>query len=183
MAEQNLVIVFDQSISPRICRALEGFCLDDRSISFQVMTSGTKDSDWLDGEFPSEPPHVVIAKDSVLRPHGQTLAWLRGGLTVVIVDGRLGNVTLEHLAAILIRWWPAIRATIKASPRQSAFIVPVRFAKRDRLPKWVRKPRKKRKATQPPASKKRKASDPQRLDNRQLTLELDRQSDDPRRRR
>jgi hypothetical protein len=74
MAEQALAIVFDESISPRICWALAGFCRDDPSISFQAMPRGTKDVDWLDGMFPAEPPHIVIAKDSVLRPRAQTLA-------------------------------------------------------------------------------------------------------------
>ena len=92
MAQPTLVVVFNENISPRICRAIEGFCQGDPSIAFRVMEQGRKDADWLADEFPTDPPHVVIAKDSVLRPRAQTLVWLRGGLTIVIVYGRLGNI-------------------------------------------------------------------------------------------
>jgi hypothetical protein len=144
MAESSIIVVFDESISPRVCGAIEGFCSGDPPFTFKMMPRGTKDNEWLSGFFPSDPPHVVIAKDSVLKPRAQTLLWLKGGLTVVVVDGRFGNIPLEHLGAILLRWWPAISATIRGNPRHGAFVVPTRFVKRDRLPKWVRKPRKRR---------------------------------------
>ena len=75
---------------------------------------------------------------------------------MIIVDHRLGTIPLEHLASILIRWWPAIRATAMANPRQAAFVVPSRFTKRGRLPKWVCKPRRKRKPSPSSATQKQK---------------------------
>ena len=172
MARAELVVVFDECISPRIAAAVEGFCRGQAGLTFGRVADGTKDLDWLQGRFPADPPHVMITKDSVLRPRAQTLVWLRGGLTVVIVDQRLGNITLEHLAATLLRWWPAIAATIAATPRQGAFVVPSKFSKRERLPKWTRTPRKARKARKPPQSKTKKAAKARSRDQRQTTLIL-----------
>jgi hypothetical protein len=175
MAQPPIVVIFDESISPRIASAIAGFCAGhDTRFRFDVMLPGTKDRDWLSGYFPADPPHVVIAKDSVLRPKAQTLLWLKGGLTVVVVDGRIGNITLEHLAGTLLRWWPAISATIHSNPRQGAFVVPSRYAERDRLPKWIRNPRKHRKprlAQGRPPKKKMKVG---RLDRRQAKFTFDR---------
>jgi hypothetical protein len=144
MGEQTLVIVFDESISHRICSAFAGFCDGNRILSFRSMARGPKDERWLDGAFPEEPPHVVITKDSVLRPKGQTLAWLRGSLRVAIVDNRLGNMLQQDLAAHLFRWWPVISATVRDTPRQGAFMVPKGFTKRTRLPSWFLKKRPRR---------------------------------------
>jgi hypothetical protein len=172
MAQQRLVVVFDASISPRICWAIQGFCSNDPTLQFKCIDSRLKDDEWLDGEFPAEPPHAVIAKDSVLRPRGQALVWLKGGLTVVIVDGRLGNIGLEQLAGLLLRWWPVIEATIRGTPRHGAFMVPVRFTKRTRLPKWTLKPRQKKKAVRKRLSVRQKQEHARRRDNRQGRLDL-----------
>lgn len=85
MAQQELVIVFDESISYRIGNAFAAFCAGYPGLTIRPMKKGAKDRDWLDGEFPIDPPHVVIARDSVLRPSGQLRAWVRGGLTIVII--------------------------------------------------------------------------------------------------
>ena len=172
MAEQTLVIVFDESISHRICSAFAGFCDGDRLLSFRSMVRGTKDERWLDGAFPEEPPHIVVTKDSVLRPKGQTLAWLRGGLTVVIVDNRLGNVLLQDLAAHLFRWWPAILATVRGTPRQGAFVVPKRFTKRSQLPKWSPRSRKRRVTKRPQVVGRKKTDIARRRDRRQSVFEF-----------
>ncbi len=172
MVKQSLVLVFDESISPRICWAIEGFCREDTSLTFRTMDRGLKDADWLAGEFPPDPTHVVITKDSVLRPRGQTLVWLRGGLTVVIIDGRLGNMLVPHLAAILIRWWHTIEQTVRGTPRQGAFVVPLRFVQRDRLPKWSLKKRRRKVKRTKRIRKRQKVGRVHRSDLRQGNLEL-----------
>jgi hypothetical protein len=172
MAEQELVIVFDESVSYRIGNAFAAFCIDYPGLTIKSMKSGTKDRDWLDGEFPIDPPHVVIARDSVLRPSGQLRAWVRGGLTVVIIDDRLGNIAIDHLAAHLFRWWPTILATARGSPRQAAFAVPVKFVNRARLPKWNFKGRRRRVAGKRRGTKKQKAALARRRDDRQGDLDV-----------
>jgi hypothetical protein len=173
MALQKLIVVVDESISHRICFALAGLYDGNPFVEFRPMPKGAKDEDWLDGEFPDEPPHVILLKDSVLKPKGQTRAWLSGGLTVVMVDDRLGNILTEHLAAHLFKWWPTTFATVQGSPRRSAFVIPVRFTNRPRLPKWSRKPRRKPslKRTKPivESEKKKKARS---RDKRQTSLNL-----------
>jgi hypothetical protein len=172
MAEQELTIVFDESISYRIGNAFAAFCVDYPGLTIKPMTPGTKDRDWLEGEFPISPPHVVIARDSVLRPSGQLRAWVRGGLTVVIIDDRLGNITNEHLAAHLFRWWPTILATVWGSPRQAAFAVPVKFVNKGRLPKWSLKGRRRRRAGKRRPTKMQKAALARRRDGRQGNFDL-----------
>ncbi len=173
MAEQKLVIVFDENISYRIGNAFAAFCVDRPWLTIKLMEKGTKDRDWLDGAFPIDPPHVVIARDNVLRPSGQLRAWVRGGLTVIILDDRLGNVAIEHLAAHLFRWWPAILATARGSSSQAAFTVPVRFTNKLRLPKWQLKTRRRRTAgRKKPATRKQQAAQARRKDGRQGNLDI-----------
>jgi hypothetical protein len=170
MAQQELVIVFDESISYRIGNAFAASCVDYPGLTIKPMKPGTKDRDWLDGEFPIDPPHVVIARDSVLRLSGQLRAWVRGDLTVVIIDDRLGNIAMEHLAAHLFRWWPTILATVRGSPRQAAFAVPVKFVNKARLPKWNLKGRRRQVAGKRRGTKRQKAALARRKDGRQGVL-------------
>lgn len=172
MALPELVIVFDESISYRIGNAFAAFCADYPGLTIKPMKVGTKDRDWLAGEFPINPPHVVIARDNVLRPSGQLRAWVRGSLSIVIIDDRLGNIAIEHLAAHLFRWWPTILATVRGSPRQAAFVIPVKFVNKTRLPRWNLKNRRRRNAGKRRETKNQKAALARRKDGRQGSLDL-----------
>jgi hypothetical protein len=110
MAGQELVIVFDESISYRIGNAFAAFCVDYPGLTIKYMKPGTKDRDWLDGEFPIDPPHIVIARDSVLRPTGQLRAWVRGRCDNRRSTGQYRNPASRRALVSLVADDPGNRA-------------------------------------------------------------------------
>jgi hypothetical protein len=127
---------------------LAGYHENHPALTFKAMddfhAQGTEDRDWLVG-FPDDPPHVVITKDdALLKETGQLRAWIKGGLTVVILGPEFANLKREQMASTLFQWLPTILRTIQAHPREAAFSVPERFSNMEYLPVYV-----------PPAHRKR----------------------------
>ena len=77
------------------------------------------------GELRRHGVDVVVWKDSrVLAASIRRDAWRSSSLTLLILDGRWGNLKLFAQARLLIWWWPEFVRLAQVGPQGAAWMIP-----------------------------------------------------------
>jgi hypothetical protein len=77
-------------------------------------------------ELANQGVHVLAAKDTrMLAASVRRDAWRSSGLTLFLLDGTWGNVSLFEQARGVFWWWPHLVAQAQAGPQGSAWTVPL----------------------------------------------------------
>jgi hypothetical protein len=69
--------------------------------------------------------HAVVTRDGeILRASVRIEAWQQSGLTLMLLDGRWGQLPVNELMRALIYWWPLIVDQAEAGKPGTAWTVP-----------------------------------------------------------
>jgi hypothetical protein len=84
------------------------------------------DEEWMP-ELGARGPHVVVTRDGqILRASVRLDAWRDSGLTLMLLDGRWGQLPIPELARALVYWWPLMVEQAEAAKPGTAWTVPHR---------------------------------------------------------
>ena len=82
------------------------------------------DEEWM-LQLGARGPHAVITRDGeILRASVRLDAWRASGLTLLLLDGRWGQLPLHELTRALIYWWPLMVGQATAAKPGTAWTVP-----------------------------------------------------------
>lgn len=91
----------------------------------ELRLSGVTDEVMM-GQLRNEGVDVVVTCDSrILAATVRREVWRGVGLSLLVLDGKWGNLRLFEQARRLIWWWPLMTAQVSAGPQGAAWRVPV----------------------------------------------------------
>jgi hypothetical protein len=124
----SLTFVFDQNISPRILELLRLA----RVAPLNRITSLTElgfapdaaDEDWMPA-LDAKSRHVVVTRDGeILRASVRLDAWRASNLTLMLLDGKWGQLPITEMTRALVFWWPYMVEQAEAAASGTAWTVP-----------------------------------------------------------
>lgn len=124
----GLTFVFDQNFGPRTVELLRLGRMQpvDRITTLTELgyAADAPDEEWMP-QLGARGPHAVITRDGeILRASVRLDAWKASGLTLLLLDGRWGQLPLHELTRALIFWWPLMVAQATAAKPGTAWTVP-----------------------------------------------------------
>lgn len=82
------------------------------------------DEDWMPA-LGARGPHAVVTRDGeILRASVRLHAWMASGLTLLLLDGRWGQLRIPELTRALVYWWPLMAEQAQAAMPGTAWTVP-----------------------------------------------------------
>jgi hypothetical protein len=126
----GLNICFDESMGRRIAAILvevraPGHPGIHDMRSFDL--AGQSD-ELLMGELARRRMHVLVTKDSrILAASIRRDAWRASGLTLFVLDGKWGNLSIFEQVRGVFFWWPRLIRQAREGPQGSAWNVPVKL--------------------------------------------------------
>lgn len=82
------------------------------------------DEEWMP-QLGAKGPHAVITRDGeILRASVRLDAWKASGLTLLLLDGRWGQLPIHDLTRALVYWWPLMVQQATAAKPGTAWTVP-----------------------------------------------------------
>jgi hypothetical protein len=124
----GLTYVLDENLGPRTLELLRLAKMPPvgriTSLAGLGFASGVSDEEWMPA-LGTRGRHVAITRDGeILRASVRLEAWRTSGITLMILDGRWGQLSIAEIARGLIYWWPYMTEAAEAAAVGSAWTVP-----------------------------------------------------------
>ncbi|MFC0389650.1 PIN-like domain-containing protein [Muricoccus vinaceus] len=124
----GLTFVFDQNFGSRTVELLRLGRMQpvDRITTLTELgyAADAPDEEWMP-QLGARGSHAVITRDGeILRASVRLDAWKASGLTLLLLDGRWGQLPLHDLTRGLIYWWPLMVEQATAAKPGTAWTVP-----------------------------------------------------------
>jgi hypothetical protein len=124
----SLTFVFDQNFGEKTVDLLRlGKMLPVGRITTLTQlgyAADALDEEWMP-QLGAKGPHAVVTRDGeILRASVRLDAWKASGLTLLLLDGRWGQLPFHDLTRALIYWWPLMVEQATAAKLGTAWTVP-----------------------------------------------------------
>lgn len=124
----GLTFVFDQNFGEKTVELLRLGRMRpvDRITTLTELgyAADAPDEEWMP-RLGARGQHAVITRDGeILRASVRLDAWKASGLTLLLLDGRWGQLPLHELTRALIYWWPLMVEQAAAAKPGTAWTVP-----------------------------------------------------------
>jgi len=124
----RLTFVFDQNFGVRTVELLRLGRMQPVNRNTTLTELGyaadAPDEEWIP-QLGARGLHVVITRDGeILWASVRLEAWKASGLTLLLLDGRWGQLPLHELSRALIYWWPLMVQQATAAKPGTAWTVP-----------------------------------------------------------
>jgi hypothetical protein len=123
----SLTFVLDQNFGTRTLEILRLAKLAPlgriTSLTELGFAADAPDEDWMP-VLGAKGPHAVITRDGeILRASVRLEAWMASGLTLLLLDGRWGQLRIPELTRAIIYWWPLMVEQAEAAKTGTAWTV------------------------------------------------------------